>query len=158
MLNILKKLFIRPPDFVISQNGKDYMRRWWITPRWNTLPRVYLHHIISSDDDRALHDHISWSLSFLLTGGYVEHYPGMVMKFRRRGNLVFRSSTQAHRLQLYKEYGTHGNEVAVWTIFVVGPKKREWGFHCEKGWRSWREFIGLPYGEATGNEMGPGCD
>ncbi|WP_165421915.1 hypothetical protein [Pseudoxanthomonas winnipegensis] len=42
-----------------------------------------------------------------------------------------------------------------WTLFLFGPKRREWGFHCEgKGWVPWQEFTaaGKP------GEVGKGCD
>lgn len=45
-------IMVREPDFVI---GDDYLRRWYVVPR-NPFCNVYLHHILHSDDDRALHD------------------------------------------------------------------------------------------------------
>lgn len=42
-----------------------------------------------------------------------------------------------------------------WTIFVTGPRYREWGFHCaDRGWVHWKKFT------ATDNrgEIGKGCD
>jgi hypothetical protein len=43
----------RKPDFVI---GDHYLHRWWVVPR-NEKSNVYLHEILHSDDDRAMHDH-----------------------------------------------------------------------------------------------------
>lgn len=160
-------IFKRKPDFVIGNPQAPYLRRWWLTPRVDWLPRIYLHNILRSDDDRALHDHISWSISIILSGGYIERYPGGVKKYRKPGMVIFRNATQAHRLELYKGtwcypcncYHMHhnGREIPAWTIFIVGPKKREWGFHCPQGWLHWRDFIGVPTGEARGDEVGPDC-
>jgi len=45
--------------------GEDYMRRWWGIPR-NENANVYLHRILRSDDDRAMHDHPWSNISYLL--------------------------------------------------------------------------------------------
>src|SRR5262245_55579519 len=62
----------RAPDVIIGREGDDYLRRWYVIPR-NRIFNVYMHQFIRSDDDRALHDHPWWNLSFLLNGRYVEH-------------------------------------------------------------------------------------
>src|SRR5271156_1916144 len=61
----------RPPDFIVGGKEFPYMRRWWIIPR-NRVFNIYLHHFLRSDDDRALHDHPSWNISFILEGAYTE--------------------------------------------------------------------------------------
>ena len=84
---------------------------------------------------------------------------------------VFRSSKAIHRVELFlHEYvfgepGPHHTipglpvhlvgPVPVWTLFITGPKVREWGFWCPKGFRPWKEFVSLRDG---GNEVGKGCD
>ena len=62
----------RDPDFVIGPKDAPYLQRWWLIPR-NRWFNVYLHHILHSDDDRALHDHMYFNVSVLLRGRYVEH-------------------------------------------------------------------------------------
>ena len=151
----------REPDFTIIHNGVIYLRRWWILPR-NRFFNIYLHNILRSDEDRALHDHPWWNVSILLKGGYVEHTPDG--KFERKaGNVVFRKATAAHRLQLnhFNEFDGRlwiQHEMPCWSLFITGPRVREWGFHCPKGWKSWREFLGIAEGKAKGDEKGPGCD
>lgn len=44
-------------------------------------------------------------------------------------------------------------EEPCWTLFVTGPKVREWGFHCEKAWVHWQEFTT----GKNGSEVGKGC-
>jgi hypothetical protein len=62
----------REPDKVIMPDGhKVAMRRWHLIPR-NPVFNVFLHHIVESDDDRALHDHPWISLSVILDDSYVE--------------------------------------------------------------------------------------
>ena len=165
---MLKRIFqtlnpIRPHDFCIGDKSDPYLLRWWIIPR-NRFFNVYLHKFLRSDDDRALHDHPWASCSIILAGGYLEHLPDGVVKHRRPGRITFRTATQAHRIELTRTpcggiYGPapYTRARVAWTIFITGPKVREWGFACPNGWRHWRDFVGVPTGEAKGNEIGPGC-
>lgn len=121
------------------------MRRWWVIPR-NRIFNIYLHNIVRSDDDRALHDHPWWNLSILLKGQYLESTP-TGNHFRKRGSLILRKATSAHRLEIVGG--------SVWTLFITGPVIRSWGFHCPQGWRHWKEFVKVVEG---GNETGRGCD
>ena len=108
---------VRQPDFVI---GDNYLRRWWVVPR-NEGCNVYLHEINRSDDDRALHDHPWDNTSQLLLGSYIEHTPEGSFQ-RVAGDIVTRKATDAHRLNIVP------GEKAV-SLFMTGPKLREWGFH-----------------------------
>jgi hypothetical protein len=59
-----------------------------------------------------------------------------------------RRARTAHRLELI-------NGPCV-TLFVTGPKIREWGFHCPfAGWRHWRDYTHVGEG---GSSIGRGCD
>jgi hypothetical protein len=133
------------PDFIIGDEDDPYMRRWWIIPR-NEGCNVYLHEILRSDDDRALHDHPWDNRSLLLIGSYVEHTPEG--KFvREEGWTGVRQATDAHRLEVIE------GERCV-SLFMTGPKVREWGFHCPKGWVHWQDFCA---GE-DGQLVGRGCE
>jgi hypothetical protein len=143
-------LFRRDPDFVIGPKDKPYLRRWWIIPR-NRFFNIYLHNILRSDDDRALHDHPWWNLSIILSGGYWEVTPNK-LHWRKRGSFTLRKASAAHRLALDKTQPQGGNEPC-WTLFVTGPVIREWGFHCRKGWVHWREFVD----ERDSGAIGRGC-
>jgi hypothetical protein len=141
----------RPPDFLIGGAADPYLRRWWLIPR-NPLLNVYLHEFRRSDDDRALHDHPWPNLSLLLSGSYVEWRPARLgMPFlrreqRREGDLILRRACAAHRIEL-----TDG---PCWTLFVTGPRLRQWGFLCPRGWRHWREFTS----PADSGLIGRGCE
>ncbi|MEM7061387.1 MAG: hypothetical protein AAF557_27735 [Pseudomonadota bacterium] len=139
----------RAPDFVIGDVRDPYMQRWWLIPR-NRFVNVYLHHIRHDDDDRALHDHPWPSVSFLVQGRIGEFY-------RRRGAdryrearkwwPVFRSTRFAHRLVLPKQ------GQSAWTLFITGPRLRDWGFHCPKDWVPSRQFVEPD----RPGEIGRGC-
>lgn len=141
----------RPPNVVIQKGNEGaYLRRWHIIPR-NRWFNIYLHHFNKSDDDRALHDHPWINLSIILKGTYLEHtfrHAGLPMTRRRRrvaGGLVFRLPTTAHRIEL--------DDGPCWTLFLTGPKVREWGFHCPNGWVHWTKFL-----DEDGNGIGAGCE
>lgn len=120
------------------------MLRWHVVPR-NRWLNVYLHKIVRSDDDRALHDHPWASLSLILAAGYLEVTPAG-RRYHGAGSVIYRSTTYSHRLEIE-------NGRPCWTLFVTGPKQREWGFLCPRGWRHWREFCKA---ENRG-EVGQGC-
>jgi len=121
------KKWLGQPDRII---GGDYLHRWYIIPH-NRVFNIYLHRFGRSDDDRALHDHPWYSVSFLLQGELLEHY---LNGCRHIPHFlpVFRTAKFAHRLELVKG--------PVWTIFITGPRVRSWGFYCSNGWRHWRDF------------------
>lgn len=129
----------RAPDFII---GDNYLRRWWIVPR-NPFCNVYLHEILRSDDDRALHDHPWTNTSIVLSGRYVEHMPFGLRQTREAGDIVTRQPTDAHRLEILP------GERAV-SLFMTGAKVREWGFHYPN---SWTEFVDM----SNLGQVGPGC-
>jgi len=138
--------FKRPPDLVIG--APPYMRRWYVVPRNNRF-NVYFHEILRSDDDRALHDHPwAWNLSIVLSGGYFE-IDRAGRRWVRPGSVRLRRGVFAHRLELR-------DGVMARTLFLTGPRVREWGFLCPQGWRHWKDFTAF---NTTGDSalVGPGC-
>jgi hypothetical protein len=144
----LFRITYRKPNVTIGGNENPYLLRWFVIPR-NRLFNIYLHCFKRSDDDRALHDHPWFNLSILLVGAYTEHRiktGGIHAKaIREAGELVIRGPRTAHRLELHQ-----GD---CWTLFITGPRLREWGFHCSGGWVHWKDFT-----SADGSEVGSGCD
>lgn len=134
----------RQPDFVI---GDDYLHRWWLTPwtgwfikgeGWRKqvgriLPNAYLHVVINGDDPRALHDHPFDNLSIILAGSYWEILKGGLCKKRSAGDICFRRAETRHRLEV-----TDGGPVL--SLFITGPRRREWGFYTENGWVHWKNY------------------
>ena len=133
----------RAPDVVIGPVDDPYMLRWWLIPR-NEVFNIYYHRVLHSDDDRALHDHPWPSFSLLVSGILCERTKDG-LRVILPGQCVFRTPQMAHRLELI------GDEAAE-TLFITGPRVRDWGFHCPKGWVHWRDFVG-----ANPGEIGRGC-
>lgn len=173
---VIEKALGRWPDFIVGDKDDPYLLRWYIIPR-NKVFNIYLHKFCRSDDDRALHDH-PWlfNCSILLRGSYFEHrfkqrkneyarstLPGITKKFRNAFSFVFRWRKSPHRVELMPrvDIDTNGNrhyhpaEQPCWTIFITGPRVREWGFYCPKGWRHWKIFVA---DTDTGNTTGRGCE
>lgn len=141
----------RRPSRII---GHNYMRRWYIIPR-NPLANIYLHEFKGSDDDRALHTHPWWSCSIILAGWYLEHIPQFPLSpagptqaiFRDTGAITSRPPEGAHRIEILATPAI--------TLFITGPRIREWGFWCPKiGFRHWRVFTD----PTDPGQTGRGCD
>jgi hypothetical protein len=123
---LIKKYENKKPDLII---GEDYLHRWYLIPR-NPIFNIYLHRFLSSDDDRALHDHPWVSLSYCIDGEMIEVSMDE-LKDINAGQWVFRRSVFAHRIIIRNP---------CWTIFVTGPKIRQWGFYCHSGWVHWSKM------------------
>jgi hypothetical protein len=140
-----------PHGFTIGGDDHPYLRRWFITPRGDG-PAVYLHQFLRDDDDRALHDHPWASIGIILEGGYLEMTPAGVIE-RQAGDVIHREAHARHRVVLHRD--AHGLPVPAWTLFLVGPRVRDWGFWCEgERFVPWRDFTAGPNGEL----IGKGCD
>lgn len=135
----------RDADFVVGTRDNPYLKRWFLIPR-NRLFNVYLHEFWRDDDDRALHDHPWWSVSIMLSGHLREILAdGSVRVVNQAGQVIFRKASHLHRLEVVEKPSR--------TLFITGPKFREWGFACPQGWRHWKDFVG----EDTGT-VGRGCE
>lgn len=149
----------RAPDFIIGDKAAPYLRRWWLIPR-NPLFNIYLHEILRSDTDRALHDHPWINVSIILDGGYIERVPkrqGQMSGWdyvegythdiaRVAGDRVYRMAHWRHRLIV-----PAGDRC--WSLFITGPVYRRWGFHCRNGWVYWEDFVD----PNKPGEVGRGC-
>lgn len=96
---------------------------------------ITLHKILKSDEP-TLHDH-PWSYATLiLKGGYWEWIPNdtgvPVGVWRGPGHFRIRKPDDLHWLEL--EQDEHGKEIPCWSLFFMGPKKKEWGFLKDQKW------------------------
>jgi hypothetical protein len=155
----------RRPDFYIGGEQNPYMKRWWLLFDRNSiftnLFNAYLHEFVRDDDDRALHDHPYWSISISL--GRIFHHETArhfsyvdeiyrdengvdVRRMVLPGSVVIRSGKFAHRMVVPQQ--------GYFTIFITGPRFREWGFLCPNGWKSWKEFTAPDDSGMTGRGCG----
>lgn len=118
----------RPPDVIIGDgDGADYMHRWFVMPR-NVFGGVYLHRFLRSDKD-VPHDHPWDSTSVLIEGQYDEQLYDQDWLIetvtRKAGDVNSRRAEDAHRVVLTDGPAT--------SLFFMGPRRRQWGFHCPQG-------------------------
>lgn len=97
---------------------------------------VYLHHLLRSDRDRALHDHPWPFVSIVLSGGYYEMHDQTLDgetrgEWRKPGCVLVRPAEWRHRVVLISP---------AWTLVIVGRRCRKWGFFLPGGWCWWRKF------------------
>jgi len=86
---------------------------------------VFLHNFHKGDLD-DLHDHPWPYFTLILSGGYWETTPKGVF-WRGPGHFRISGSRSLHRIQLEPN-------IDVWTLFIPGPKLREWGFIRDGEW------------------------
>lgn len=123
---------LRTPDFTIWRESVALIRRWYLKRRKEQGLNIYLHHMLAGDPDRDLHDHRSWNISIVLKGRYIEHCEDGSLKVRTTGQVIFRRATALHRIELPVD--NTGFPIPCWTIFILGPWYRNWGFMTTHGW------------------------
>lgn len=131
------------PHFTIGPSSNPYLLRWYLLPR-NKRFNLFLHKFLRDDDDRVLHDHPWWFISFLFKGGYREILESDSL-IRDSPSICFRPAQHKHRVVL--------RVVPTWSLILTGPKIRTWGFWCPKGFVPWHRFVD----SADSGNVGIGC-
>ncbi len=118
---------------------EPYLERYYLflKERENFPFNIFLHKFLKSDEE-DLHDHPWPYLTFILWGGYWEYtskglgdkHP--IRHWRGPGQFRYQPANSLHRIELdKKEDGTLRN---CWTLFMPGPKLRNWGFDVSGQW------------------------
>lgn len=140
-------------DIVKKVDGRDtlYMRRFYVWqrklgPGMERRGALFLHAIVRSDGDRHCHCHPWWFRTFCLAGGYSEEL-GTFGSHRITGVRVLRlfrtrwnPAERVHKVTLNKR--RDGSERPAWTLVLVGPAYRVWGFHTERGFVDFKSYLG----------------
>jgi len=113
----------------------EYIDRWHLIPRNNRF-NVYLHKYYGGDVGRAPHDHPWWNKTIVLRGGFIEHtFEHMDSgefhehtSYKWSFNVISRKATDIHRIVLSPLM-----KGRTWTLFITGPKIRQWGFWEDNG-------------------------
>jgi hypothetical protein len=120
---------------IYGRQNDPYMVRWKLGSLFGFS--FYVHCFLRSDADTC-HDH-PWSfLSFILLGGYYEQRPWRELKLRRPFSIAYRKAEDSHRVILRV---ADGQQVPALTFMIAGRKRRDWGFHTEKGWKPYEQFF-----------------
>lgn len=117
---------------------------------------ICVHKLCRSDYDRALHDHPWWFISLVLSGGYIEvHQPdpgrknqrigtdGLVWVWRAPWSIAHRPAEWRHRVIIPAVVVTDVPDAMrrgrpAWTLVLMGPRVRKWGFWIDSKWCWWR--------------------
>ena len=143
MLKLLERLG-RKRIVLDRVSDEPYLERYYLFLKERSgFPfNIFLHKFLKSDPD-DVHDHPWPYATLILKGGYWEWIPefnaagekiGEVRKWRGPGHFRISSATSYHRVEL-------GNDVECWTLFMPGPKQREWGFLVQDQWVQWEQYL-----------------
>lgn len=123
---------------------RPYLERYYVflKDRDNFPFNVFLHRFLCSDPD-DVHDHPWPYATLILKGGYWEWIPqfnsrgekcGEIAKWRAPGHFRICSAKSYHRIEL-------DPDVECWTLFMPGPKQRDWGFLVKNKWVQWEQYL-----------------
>lgn len=137
-----------PARHIHGDDGTPYLSRyklhgWMPQDQVETPCSVYLHQIHRHDLDEAPHSHPwDWAQTTVLHGGYTEvrgivqdgKFAELVRRGYRPGEGYFMAGEQVHRIVSVQP--------DTWTLFMVGPKRKSWGFCVDgRGMVPWRERL-----------------
>ena len=84
--------------------------------------RITIHNLLRSDQD-GFHDHPWPWQTYIIKGGYWEHRPDGKF-WRGPGYHTIRTADDLHWLEM------DPSVKEVWTLFLMGPKEKNWNFMC----------------------------
>jgi len=122
-LNVATKLESEGKKRIIMdrESKEPYLIRYYYQ-NYRPFARITIHNILRSDID-GLHDHPWPFQTFILAGGYWEHTPEGIF-WRGPGYHGISKASDFHRLEI--DHKRAGEDT--WTLFLMGPKEKEWGF------------------------------
>jgi hypothetical protein len=118
---------------------------------------IFIHRFMRSDEP-VPHDHPWNFLTYVISGGYTEQLfdrskptrsRGTFKKYwtqrtiqRAPGSIRYRSANAIHFVQTDRKYSLEEIEKAPYTICLLGPRVKEWGFWTsDTTYVDWREFL-----------------
>jgi len=133
------------------QSDEPYLERYYLFLKdRDRFPfNVFLHKFLKGDPD-DVHDHPWPYATLILKGGYYEWLPQFDSKGNKiaemcvwRGPGSFRvcRANSYHRIEL-------DPSVTAWTLFMPGPKKRDWGFLVNNRWIQHEQYLKERYEQA----------
>ena len=144
---MLKNLFARLGRYRVimdRENNEPYLERYYLFLRdrqWFPF-NVFLHKFLKSDPD-DVHDHPWPYATLILRGGYYEWTPVFDKEGKKiaefctwRGPGHFRvcRANSFHRIEL-------DPNITAWTLFMPGPKQRDWGFLVRNQWVQHEQYF-----------------
>ena len=126
------------------QSDEPYLERYYVFLKDRTwFPfNIFVHKFLKSDPD-DVHDHPWPYATLILKGGYYEWIPqfdkqgnkfGEIAVWRGPGSFRVCGADSYHRIEL-------DPSITAWTLFMPGPKQREWGFLVRNQWIPHEQYI-----------------
>ena len=149
-LNLLERMG-RKRIVMDRESNEPYLERYYLFLKdRDRFPfNVFLHKFLKGDPD-DVHDHPWPYATLILKGGYYEWLPQFDSKGNKiaemcvwRGPGSFRvcRANSYHRIEL-------DPSVTAWTLFMPGPKKRDWGFLVNNKWIQHEQYLKERYEQA----------
>ena len=124
--------------------NEPYLERYYLFLRdRERFPfNIFLHKFLKSDPD-DVHDHPWPYATLILKGGYWEWIPhfdtvgrktGEYQVWRGPGHFRVSKANSFHRIEL-------DPDITAWTLFMPGPKQRDWGFLVRNKWVQWEQYL-----------------
>lgn len=137
MHKLLYKLTAKLPYHLIKLGDKPYLERYYVGQLFGVT--FYLHHFVSGDSERHLHNHPwGWGRALVLCGNYLEErVTDLCPQANGSGCLI-----EERRVRWWnKVNGNHFHRIKApkpntWTLFFHGERTRINLGHCSmpKGW------------------------
>ena len=149
-LNLLERMG-RKRIVMDRESDEPYLERYYLFLKdRDRFPfNVFLHKFLKGDPD-DVHDHPWPYATLILKGGYYEWLPQFDSKgnkiaemcvWRGPGSFRICSANSYHRIEL-------DPSVTAWTLFMPGPKKRDWGFLVNNKWIQHEQYLKERYEQA----------
>jgi len=124
--------------------NEPYLERYYLflKDRKRFPFNIFLHKFLKSDPD-DVHDHPWPYATVILKGGYWEWIPhfdtvgrktGEYQVWRGPGHFRVSKANSFHRIEL-------DPDITAWTLFMPGPKQRDWGFLVKNQWIQWEQYL-----------------
>lgn len=155
----------KPYHHLVHRDGVPYMNRWWLMPHWmlgrdengylfpkDWVPvKIRLHHIVTEDYDRDLHDHPADYRTIILRGAYVEEDIFGYRHALLSGDTKVARAEHFHRISWVTQSG-------VLTIFMMWKKRNRWGFLKDGHKIHWREYFATDASSVTTTQAVSGAN
>jgi len=144
---MIKELFTRLGRYRVIRDRLDdepYLERYYVflKDRERFPFNMFVHKFLKSDPD-DVHDHPWPFATLILRGGYWEWTPvfdaegrktGEVSRWYGAGSFRTAQANSYHRIEL-------DPSITCWTLFMPGPKQRDWGFLVRNQWIQWEQYL-----------------
>jgi hypothetical protein len=146
-----EKEVIGPPDCPL-------MHRWTFINGGPKSVKLMVHHFLPNADDRDVHDHPRAFYTFVVRGHYDDMEPcpydrsganhgdlggGWICRICDGRNVVLNERMKPGMLRLRPAAHRHRTKVGprgCWTIVLMGPLVRDWGFWRRGKWWLWKNY------------------